>query len=123
MNNRYLVVLQYLSHMVYHLYKMQYCPALMVIVLPIEAGKICFELLVIHLMSIIHHFGLHKLIPKLHESLSMLTKMAAICSKKVRSVRRRLHNSVFNTKTNIWSLFWPSVYTQTMKMHMQNEDF
>ena len=28
MNNRYLVVLQYLSHTVYHLYKMQYCPAL-----------------------------------------------------------------------------------------------
>ena len=39
------------------------------------------------------------------------------------NVRRRLHDSVFNTKMNIWSPFWPSVYTQTMKTHMQNEDF
>ena len=42
----------------------------------IEVSKICFESLVIHLMSIIHHFGLYRLIPKLHGSLSMLTKMA-----------------------------------------------
>ena len=41
----------------------------------IEAGKICFELLKIHLTSIVH-FGLHRLIPVLHRSLSMQTKMA-----------------------------------------------
>ena len=32
-------------------------------------------------------------------------------------------DTVFNTKTNIWSPFWPSVYIQTMKMHTQNRDF
>ena len=46
---------------------------------------------------------------------------------KVRStitgLRRRLHDSVFNTKTNICSPFWPSVYTQMMKTHTQTGDF
>ena len=34
-----------------------------------------------------------------------------------------VHDSFFNTKTNIWSLFWPFVYTQTMKTHTQTGDF
>ena len=42
----------------------------------IETGKICFESLVICIIFIVSHFGLHRLIPKLHGSLSMLTKMA-----------------------------------------------
>ena len=56
----------------------------------IEIGKLCFELLVIHLISIVHQFGLHRL----HDSqLSCMgvcclsrPKWLTICSIKVRSV-------------------------------------
>ena len=42
----------------------------------IETGKICFKSLVNSIVSIVCHFGLHRLIPKLHGSLSMLSKIA-----------------------------------------------
>ena len=42
----------------------------------IETGKICFKSLVNSVVSIVRHFGVHRLIPKLHGSLSVLSKMA-----------------------------------------------
>ena len=53
--------------------------------------------------------------------ISALTLSA--CLDNLNALRRRLHDSVLNTKTNIWSQFWPPVYTQTMKTHTQNRDF
>ena len=42
----------------------------------IETGKISIKSLLIRIISIISHFRSHRLIPKLHGSLSMQTKMA-----------------------------------------------
>ena len=59
-------------------------------------------------------------------STALITYCYSVCTVRFNyhsTIRRRLHDSVFNTKTNIWSPFWPSVYTQTMKTHIQNEHF
>ena len=37
-------------------------------------------------------------------------------------LRQHLYDSIFNTKPKVYSLFWPSIYTQTMKTHTQNGD-
>ena len=41
-------------------------------------------------------------------------------------LRRHLHDTIFNTKTNIWSPFWPSSFYRfglLLKTHTQNGDF
>ena len=57
-----------------------------VLITRIKTGKICFESLVICIISVVRHFGVYRLIPKLYVSLFMLIKWLTIYSINVRRV-------------------------------------